>query len=622
MLQSKAFRDRQGEAKLTRNRILACVVLMVLMVMALMLRLAYLQIVRHAHYTTLSKDNRVKVVANAPARGLIFSSDGVLLAENRPSFRLQVVPEQVADMQASLAEVATRVDLTPADLDRFERLRKQKRNFDTVPLRFNLTEEEVARFSVDKHKFPGFEVTATLNRHYPVGAVMGHVVGYVGRIDADDLKQLDATNYSATTHIGKVGIEMYYESLLHGRVGLDQVEVNSQGRILRVLESQPPVTGATLQLTIDSRLQAAATEALADKRGAVVAIEPGTGRILAMVSTPNYDPNPFVNGISAGLYSELRNSPDRPLFNRALQAAYPPGSTIKPMMALAGLYYGVRTPRAVTWCPGWYMLQDDPHRYRCWNKGGHGEMNMLEAIAQSCDVYFYELAFDLGIDRMKSFLSLFGLGIKTGIDMPGEVAGVVPSREWKLKTRKVRWFPGETLIAGIGQGFDTATPLQLAEATAIIAMRGTAFKPHIVGRVDSAGKAIDLLAPARHAVENVNDADWKSVIDAMHAVVQGPTGTARHSAEGAPYDYAGKTGTSQLFAIRQDEEMSNDEIEERLRDHGLFIAFAPVDNPVIALAVIVENGASGSKSAAPVARKILDEYMLRLKPTVKATANG
>jgi penicillin-binding protein 2 len=621
MLQTLGFRDRQGEVRITRSRIQISTVVIALLVAVLVARLGYLQLVRHDHYTTLSQDNRVKVIPVAPTRGLIFSSDGVLLAENRPAFRLQVIPERVKDMKADLEAIGRIVDLTPADIERFERLRKRKRRFDAVPLRFKLTEEEVARFSVDKHRFPGFEVTATLNRHYPVGAMMGHVVGYVGRIDADDLKELDATNYSATTHIGKVGVETYYESLLHGQVGLDQVEVNSQGRTLRVLESKPPSTGATLQLTIDTRLQAAATNALAGRRGAVAAIEPQTGKVLALVSVPNYDPNPFVNGITATLYSELRDSPDRPLFNRAVQAAYPPGSTIKPMMGLAGLFHGLRTDDTATWCPGWYVLEGDPHRYRCWNKGGHGHMNLHEAIAQSCDVYFYQLAFELGIDRMHGFLAQFGLGAKTGIDLPSEVAGVNPSRDWKRKLRKQRWFPGESLIAGIGQGFHTATVLQLAEATAIIASRGEARKPHLVARVDAGGKVLDMIAPARKVVD-LPEAAWQEVIDAMHAVVQGPTGTARASAEGAPYQYAGKTGTSQLFGIRQNEEVSNDDIEERLRDHGLFIAFAPLDNPVIALAVVVENGASGSKSAAPVARKILDEYLLRIRPQARTAGNG
>lgn len=623
MLQSLSFRDRQSEARISSNRVLVSVVVMLLLLVALLGRLAYLQILRHDHYTTLSQDNRVKIVPVAPTRGLIFSRDGILIADNRPSFRLQVVPERVEDMREALAKVGQLIDLTPSDIERFQRLRKRKRSFDTVPLRFNLTEEEVARFSVDRHRFPGFEVAATLTRHYPVGAPLVHVVGYVGRIDEDDLKGLDPDNYSATTHIGKVGVEQYYEKLLHGKVGLDQVEVNSQGRTLRVLESKAPGAGATIRLTIDARLQAAATRALGDRRGAVVAIDPNTGEVLALVSTPTYDPNPFVNGISAALYGDLRDSPDRPLFNRALQAAYPPGSTLKPLMALAGLHYGLRAPAAGTWCPGWFALDNDPHRYRCWNKWGHGRMTMHEAIAQSCDVYFYQLALDLGIDRMHDFLDMFGLGRRTRVDLPGEAAGVNPSRAWKRKARQLPWFPGETLIAGIGQGFHTTTPLQLAQATAAIASRGMLVQPHLVSRIENVdGKVSRPTIKPRRLLADLDPQAWQSVIDAMHAVVQGPTGTARRSAEGARYEYAGKTGTSQLFGIRQNEEIENEDVEERLRDHGLFIAFAPLDHPVIALAVIVENGSSGSASAAPVARQVLDEYLLRKERSTRSAQNG
>ncbi|MCG3202153.1 MAG: Peptidoglycan D,D-transpeptidase MrdA [Gammaproteobacteria bacterium] len=623
MPQFLSFRDRQSEVRIARSRVFVATALMILMLFALLARLAYLQIVRHDHYTTLSRDNRVKIVPVAPTRGLIFSRDGILLADNRPSFRLQVVPERIEDMREALAKVSTVVDLTPSDIERFQRLRKRKRSFDTVPLRFNLTEEEVARFSVDRHRFPGFEVTASLTRHYPVGAPLVHAVGYVGRIDEDDLDGLDPDNYSATTHIGKIGVEQYYEATLHGRVGLDQVEVNSQGRTLRVLDSKPPGPGATIRLTIDTRLQAAATRALGDRRGAVVAIDPNTGEVLALVSTPTFDPNPFVNGISAALFGDLRDSPDRPLFNRALQAAYPPGSTLKPLMALAGLHYGLRSPADGTWCPGWFALDNDPHRYRCWNKWGHGRMVMREAIAQSCDVYFYQLALDLGIDRMHDFLDMFGLGRRTRIDLPGEAAGVNPSRAWKRKARNLPWYPGETLIAGIGQGFHTTTPLQLAQAAAVIASRGTLMQPHLVSRIETAdGKATPTVVRPRRVLADLDPKAWDSVIDAMHAVVQGPTGTARRSAEGAPYEYAGKTGTSQLFGIRQNEEIETEDIEERLRDHALFIAFAPLDRPEIALAVIVENGASGSGSAAPVARKVLDEYFLRMGHSRRTAQNG
>lgn len=624
MLEALTFRDRLLEARITLRRIVIAGVVVALLFALIAVRLLHLQVVRHEHYITLSQDNRVKVHSVAPTRGRIYSRDGVLLAENRPSFRLEVVPERVEDMEATLKDIGRVIDLTPADLDRFRRIAKRKRAFDSTPLRFNLTEEEVARFAVDRHRFPGLEIAATLTRHYPLGAAMVHVVGYVGRIDEDDLQIIDPANYSATTHIGKVGVEQYYESLLHGRVGYEQVEVNSQGRILRTLDRGAAQPGTDLRLSVDTRLQGEAIAALGDRRGAVVAIEPATGELLALVSSPSYDPNPFVNGISAALFAELRDSPDHPLFNRALQAAYPPGSTLKPLLALAGLQYGLRDAARGTWCPGWFELRNDPHRYRCWHRGGHGYMRLTDAIEQSCDVYFYQLALDLGIDRMHGFLDDFSLGRRTGIDLPQEAAGVNPSQRWKRENRGVIWFPGETLIAGIGQGYHTATPLQLAHAAAVLGRRGASVRPHVmIGAERFPGGPYERVRPhVNKPVEIINRSYWNVVIDGMHRVVQGPRGTARASAEGATYHYAGKTGTSQLFGMRKDEELDNEDIEERLRDHALFIAFAPVEQPAIAVAVVVENGASGSKTAAPVARRILDRYLLDRFPVAHGGGDG
>ncbi|MGQ0657300.1 MAG: penicillin-binding protein 2 [Chromatiales bacterium] len=624
MPDSLTFRDHRLEARITSQRILVSATVVVLLFALIVTRLLYLQVARHEHYITLSQDNRVKVNPLAPTRGRIFSRDGVLLAENRPSFRLQVVPERVDDMEATLAEIVRLIDLTPADLERFRKLISRKRRFESTPLRFNLTEEEVARFAVDRHRFPGVDIAATLSRHYPLGASMAHVVGYVGRIDENDLKIIDPVNYSATTHIGKVGVEQSYESLLHGRVGYEQVEVNSQGRTLRVLDHTPAQPGTNLRLSVDTGLQAEVTAALGNRRAAAVAIDPNTGEVLALVSTPSYDPNPFVNGISAALYTELRDSPDHPLFNRALQAAYPPGSTLKPLLALAGLHYGLRKPADGTWCPGSFTLRNDPHQYRCWQKWGHGRMNVSDAIEQSCDVYFYQLALDLGVDRMHGFLDAFGLGRRTGIDLPREAAGVNPSRQWKRANRGVVWFPGETVIAGIGQGYHTATPLQLAHAAGVMATRGVSARPHVVtsaGRTRG-GKTERVRPELEETVSIIDRSYWQIVIEAMHRVVQGPRGTARRSAEGAPYLYAGKTGTSQLFGLSQGEEVENEDIEERLRDHALFIAFAPLDRAAIAVAVVVENGASGSKAAAPVARRILDHYLLRQARVAYGNSNG
>jgi len=619
------FRDRYREAAVVKTRIIVAAAAVFLLSLIIVGRLAWLQIGRHDHYTTLSQDNRVKVVPLAPTRGLIYSRDGVLVADNRPAFSLELVPERVPDIDATLAYLRRIIDVTEPDLDRFHRLRKQKRRFENVPLRFNLTEEEVARIAIDRHRLPGVEVVAALSRNYPLGAALAHVIGYVGRIDEADLKRLDPVNYGATTHVGKSSIEQTYESQLHGRIGYEQVEVNSQGRVLRVLDRTPARPGSDLHLTLDVSLQTVADSALAGRRGAVVAIDPTTGGVLALVSAPGYDPNPFVNGISSARYAALRESPDKPLYNRALQALYPPGSTIKPLLALAGLEYGLRRPADRDWCPGYFQIQGQEHKYRCWKKEGHGAVNLKTAIAESCDVYFYELAQDLKIDRMHEFLGRFGFGSRTGIDLPQESAGVNPSRAWKRAARKEPWYPGETLIAGIGQGFNLVTPLQLAQATALIAGRGTAVRPHVVEAIGetAAGGSRPPLAIERRLITLERARDWETIIDAMHEVVQGPRGTARRSAEGAAYAYAGKTGTSQLFGIKQDEEVENEDIEERLRDHGLFVAFAPLDKPRIAVAVVVENGGSGSGSAAPVARRLFDHYLLQTMPAaVPANHDG
>lgn len=618
------FKDRHREARIIKHRIVAAVVIMVAMFGVILARLVYLQIARHDHYTTLSQDNRVKVIPVPPGRGLIYSRDGVLLAENRPAFSLEVVPERVTDLQATLAQLRRVVDITDLDVERFHKLLRQKRRFENVPLRFALTEEEVARFAIDRHRFRGVEVVAAPSRYYPVGTPLSHVVGYVGRIDEEDLRTIDAANYSATTHIGKSGVEQSYEAILHGEVGYEQVEVNSQGRVLRVLERAAAKSGADLRLTLDLSLQSVATEALAGRRGAVVAIDPNTGAVLALVSSPGYDPNPFVNGISAPLYAQLLDSPDRPLYNRALQALYPPGSTIKPFLALAGLEYGVRKPTAEEWCPGFFQLRGDDHKYRCWKRPGHGHLDVSGAIAESCDVYFYSLAQDLKIDRIHEFLDRFGFGRRTGIDLPRESAGVNPSREWKRAARKEPWYPGETLIAGIGQGFHLVTPLQLAHAAAVIARRGVSATPHIVDRIERAdsGEGEAVAAEEEAAVQVRQAKTWEVIVEALHQVVQGPRGTARRSAEGASYQYAGKTGTSQLFGLKQDEERELEDIDERLRDHGLFIAFAPIEAPRIAVAVVIENGGSGSGAAAPVARRVLDHYLLKTLPGRLADDHG
>lgn len=439
------------------------------------------------------------------------------------------------------------------------------------------------------------------------------MLGYVGRINEKEERRLDKVNYSATTHIGKTGIEKSYEPQLHGQVGYQQVEINAQGRVIQVLDRQSPLPGHDLYLTIDTRLQSIAAKALGKRRGAVVAIDPNTGAVLAMVSYPSFDPNWFVNGISSDQYQRLSQSSDRPLFNRALQGQYPPGSTIKPFLAVAARYFGVRDEHDQTHCPGWFTLPGGTHRYRCWNKRGHGGVNIQRSIIESCDVFFYELARDLGIGKIHDYLSGFGFGKVSGVDLSGEARGLLPSREWKLRTKDESWYPGETLITGIGQGYMLTTPFQLASATATLSMHGSRVVPRLVGQTEdpATGKSGDLLSELPKKEVEAEDSDWQLIIQAMRDVVLGPRGTARRIGEGVSYEFAGKTGTSQVFGLKQAEEdnVDNNELPEHLKDHGLFIAFAPIKDPVIAIAIVVENGGSGGRSAGPVARKLLDYYI-------------
>ncbi|MGD8514266.1 MAG: penicillin-binding protein 2 [Granulosicoccaceae bacterium] len=603
------IKDQAVESRLFNRRAITALVLIIIVLLGVFARLFWLQILHHEHFSTLSRNNRVKLVPIPPTRGLIFDRTGTVLAENIPSFSLEVIPEQVDDMDATIAALREVLPISDSDIEHFQRLLRQKRHFDSIPLRYRLNEQEVAHFAVNRHRFNGVDIRARLTRHYPHGTLTAHVVGYVGRIDEKELQRIDAANYSATTHIGKLGIERSYEDVLHGTVGYQQEEVNAQGRRLRVLQEAPPIPGKNLYLNIDLRLQQLANEALEDYRGSVVAIVPDSGEVIAMVSKPGYDPNLFVNGIDVQTYAELRQSRDKPLFNRTLLGQYPPGSTLKPFIGLAGLEHGHGNNKVV--CRGWYELKGDERKYRDWKKGGHGITDLSAAITESCDVYFYDLAQQLNIDRMSNFLARFGFGEKTGIDVLGERSGLLPSREWKRRARNEVWYPGETLITGIGQGFTLVTPMQLATTTATLAARGKRVKPRLLHALQGAENELPVIQPPIElpAVALKHKEHWDAIIRAMENVLHGPRGTARGSAVGLEYRLAGKTGTAQVFGIAQDEEYDASEIAERLRDHALFIAFAPAADAKLAIAVIAENAGSGSAVAAPIARRIMDAYL-------------
>jgi len=599
------------EALLFKRRALVAAIFSVLMLLLLLSRLVYLQFFEFSHYSSLSDNNRVRLTPLVPNRGLIYDRNGVVLAENRASYQLELIPEQVKDMQATLQGLGEIVQLDEDTLQRFNKLLKRSRRFEWVPLRTKLNEEEVARLAVNRHRFPGVEINARLGRHYPLGERMAHVIGYVGHIDKDDLKKVDQTNYKGTTHIGKSGLERYYEGQLHGMVGYKNIEVNVQGRELRVLDKIPPIPGNNLWLTLDSRIQAVAEEALRGYNGSVVVMEPHTGEVLAMASMPTYDPNLFVHGISHKDYKLLRDSPDRPLFNRSIMGQYPPGSTVKPFVGLGGLETKSVGHKEKIDCIGHYLLPNEERKYRDWKKTGHGPVDLDDAIAQSCDVYYYELSYRMGINRISSFMNKFGFGHKTGIDLLGERSGLMPSREWKKRVKSKIWYPGETLITGIGQGYMLSTPLQLASATSTLAMRGEVRQPHLLAKIQepTSENIIDIEWAPKEPVKLKREANWRYVIKGMVSVLHGLRGTAKNSGYGLGFRMAGKTGTAQVFGIAQDEEYDEATTAKKLRDHALFVAFAPYKDPKIAIAVIAENGGHGSGVAAPIARKVIDEWI-------------
>jgi penicillin-binding protein 2 len=581
-------------------------------------RFFYLQVVQYDFYHTKAEDNRISIVPIAPNRGLILDRNGVVLARNYSAYTLEIMPGRVRDIERTVNELAEVVDIQPKDRTRFRKLLQELRNAESIPIRTRLSDEEVARFAANRFRFPGVEIRARLFRQYPHGDLASHVIGYIGRINQAEQEKLEedglAANYRGTDFIGKNGIEASYQQELHGTTGIEQVEIDAAGRGIRTLSRNSPQSGNNLTLTLDIKLQEVAEAAFGDRRGALVAIDPASGGVLALVSKPGFDPNLFVDGIDAASWEALNNSPDRPLNNRALAGQYPPGSTFKPFMALAALELGKRSPSHTIHDPGFFSLPGVSHRWRDWKAGGHGAVDMHRSIVISCDTYYYGLGNELGIDNIHRLVGQLGFGAKTGVDIDGEKPGLLPSSDWKMKRYGQKWFAGDTISVAIGQGYNLATPMQLAQATAVLAANGIGNRPHLVQRIDSSRTGeVRLVEPKPERTVNFKLAHFELVKRAMVDVTR-PGGTAARAGAGAPYTFGGKTGTAQVVAMKQGEKYDEKRVAERHRDHALFIAFAPAESAKIALAILVENGGHGSSAAAPIARSVLDFFLLGKQP--------
>jgi penicillin-binding protein 2 len=612
MPQYVELRNLQRELTEFRRRVGLAAGFVVLMFLVLFARFVWLQIVEHDYYHTQAEDNRISIVPVVPNRGLIVDRHGAVLAENYTAYTLEIDPTRVPDIEATIDALSELVGIAPKDRRRFQRMLDESRRLATVPIRTRLSDEEIARFAANRWRFPGVEINARPFRRYPNGALAAHVVGYIGRINQRDVERLErdglTANYRGSEHIGKTGLEQFYERELHGITGVEKVEVDSSGRAVRSLARTPATPGNNLRLALDLRLQQAAEAAFGNRRGALVAIEPSTGGVLAFVSMPTFDPNLFIDGIDTQTWNELNNHPDKPMVNRALHGQYPPGSTHKPFLALAALESGHRTPQFAINDPGVFYLPGSTHQFRDWKVGGHGIVDMHRSITISCDIYYYRLGFEMGIDLIAKWMSKFGFGRRTGIDLAGEAVGINPSPEWKQRRFRQPWFLGDTISVSIGQGYSLATLLQLAHATAALANRGIAFRPHLVRHIQDARDGA--LRPT--LAEPVKDLrfrpeNWDVIHRAMVDTVI--SGTAARSGAGAQYSFGGKTGTSQVIGIAQGARFDASRVDERHHNHAMFIAYAPAENPRIALAVLVENGGSGSAAAAPIARALFDFFL-------------
>ncbi|MDA9014750.1 penicillin-binding protein 2 [Porticoccaceae bacterium] len=613
MLRDNAISDPRQEQRLFSMRVMLSVCIVLGLTSIVLFRYYDLQVNRHLDYVTNSNKNRIHIRSVAPTRGLIFDRHGQLLADNRPAFTLNIIPESAGDTDQLIARLDTLLTISEKDIARFKKREKRSKGFAPVPLKYNLTEQERAILAVNSHLLQGTEVSAQLMRFYPQRELLTHTLGYVGRINDREIKNIDPESYRGTDFIGKIGLEKYYEETLLGKVGTEQVETDARGRVMRVLGKNDPVSGSNLTIHIDSQLQRVALDALKDERGALVAIDVKTGGILSMVSTPSYDPNLFISGISQKQYDGLLNSPDRPLFNRALRGQYPPGSTVKPLFGLIGLQHKIYDIDYSIYDPGYFFMEGIKRPWRDHNadQGGHGYgVDLAEAIIESCDVFFYTTGVKTGIDLLSKESALFGLGDITGIDLPGEKRGIMPTRVWKKDNRRQDWFNGDTINMSIGQGFMLTTPLQLAVMSARIASRGKTLVPKLLKSID--GK--DIAPEFAPDLIEYDDKYWNYIHQAMVDVVHSKKGTARGISEGISYKLAGKTGTAQVISIHEKDKYDSSKIDKRKWDHALFVAFAPADNPQIALGLIVENGEHGSRTAAPIARKVIDTYLANYTP--------
>lgn len=622
-MKPRPIKDTRQEAAMFMRRALVGFLFIVVALAILAVRFWYLQVVHHDEFQARSDANRILTRPLAPARGLIYDRNGELLAENIAAFRLEVVPEQVRDMNALLDDLRDTIGISDDDIERFRDLVRSKPSYQSVPLRLKLTEEDIALFAVNRWRFTGVDVVPYLTRYYPKGKEFGHLVGYVGRIDAADVERLDASRYAGTTHAGKTGIERAYEDILHGEPGYELVEVNADRRPLRVLERVAPTPGQNVYLTIDSRIQEAGEEAFADRPGASVAIDPRNGDVLAMISVPSFDPNLFVNGISQTDYKALLEDPDKPLLDRALRGSYVPGSTVKPFLAAAGLELGLRRPSDTILSTGEFHIPGQKRGYRDVRAGGHGRVDLVQSLAQSVNTYYYALALDMGIDQLTESMAKFGFGRTTGIDLVGESAGVLPSRDWKRGRFNTAWYPGETVIAGIGQGFWVVTPLQLAHGVAMLAAGGVSRKPHLLYATQQGIGDAPVPSPAPPAGKSffADLSNWDAVRQGMIAVVNGPTGTARTMGNGFPYVIAGKSGTAERYSRTNETWQSISQVAIE-RHQVLFEAFTPAEDPRIAVIVALEAGRGGGHDAAPVARKMLDAWLLGEPKAPAASADA